>query len=606
MQMHAAFWLASALLACAARRDDEETQRLLEPGLQEEEDKSFSFLAPEPQDIKEVEQFCTFLVPEEGDQVKQKLAKDPGSAASLLQHLSGKRRFASDGTDRDSQAFYHLLELHFQNRHATQGTSLPRGLLWQLAEDLRRIQRLQAMSMDELNAVPENEADNFVHYFKGIAPPFQPGLGPLRRAVIFTCSFGDGHRSAQQAVEEILKGANFDVHSVDTTRDPPFEGWMQKELGTNIMDMWYNRLILRWKMYNVENALESARSLLFGPLHPICPSPSCNTPTKDAFRSVLLELRPDIIVTVYHMDLLPILEVAKDVGNVPVLHMATDMDLKMREVFGDRPAIYPRFKLAMPFPQISSQKTSLPLPRDRTFLAGYPVRAAFLQPKDDNLIQEEKTKIAPAGTKVVLVMTGGGGQDVPWPGQLATEGIGVPMHILVIVGRNEVIKTRLEHALNTVIFKGRRVLQGGDPMVTVEVAKTPGRGPNATYVSAERLALLMDLADAIIAKPGGGTTAEIAYRGLPAVFDATQGLLHWEDFTVHTFEDQGCGERFETADELPSVLRGALRKARSTRLVEDPSLPGEVLNPGPRILAEIEQMLVTPCVNCQLFSDTNT
>ncbi|CAK9049440.1 Transmembrane protein 144 [Durusdinium trenchii] len=194
----------------------------------------------------------------------------------------------------------------------------------------------------------------------------------------------------------------------------------------------------------------------------------------------------------------------------------------------------------------------------------------------------------------------------PWPEQLATEGIGVPMHILVIVGRNEVIKTRLEHALNTVIFKGRRVLQGGDPMVTVEVAKTPGRGPNATYVSAERLALLMDLADAIIAKPGGGTTAEIAYRGLPAVFDATQGLLHWEDFTVHTFEDQGCGERFETADELPSVLRGALRKARSTRLVEDPSLPGEVLNPGPRILAEIEQMLVTPCVNCQLFSDTNT
>eukprot|EP00913_Durusdinium_trenchii_P011172 g10493.t1 len=69
-------------------------------------------------------------------------------------------------------------------------------------------------------------------------------------------------------------------------------------------------------------------------------------------------------------------------------------------------------------------------------------------------------------------------------------------------------------------------------MVTVEVAKTPGRGPNATYVSAERLALLMDLADAIIAKPGGGTTAEIAYRGLPAVFDATQGLLHWEDLAL--------------------------------------------------------------------------
>lgn len=37
----------------------------------------------------------------------------------------------------------------------------------------------------------------------------------------------------------------------------------------------------------------------------------------------MLELQPDIVVTVYHMDLLPILEVAKDVGNVPVLHVPT-------------------------------------------------------------------------------------------------------------------------------------------------------------------------------------------------------------------------------------------------------------------------------------------
>lgn len=60
--------------------------------------------------------------------------------------------------------------------------------------------------------------------------------------VIFSCSYGDGHKSAQSAVEAFLKAfarrsrgirvsssvqaADFQVHSVDTTRDPRFEECM--------------------------------------------------------------------------------------------------------------------------------------------------------------------------------------------------------------------------------------------------------------------------------------------------------------------------------------------------------------------------------------------
>ena len=39
-----------------------------------------------------------------------------------------------------------------------------------------------------------------------------------------------------------------------------------------------------------------------------------------------------------------ILEIAKDVGNVPVLHLATDIDLKMRETFRQDVLAYPRFR----------------------------------------------------------------------------------------------------------------------------------------------------------------------------------------------------------------------------------------------------------------------
>eukprot|EP00439_Symbiodinium_sp_Y106_P069821 s2555_g12.t1 len=300
------------------------------------------------------------------------------------------------------------------------------------------------------------------------------------------------------------------------------------------------------------------------------------------------------------------------------------------KVFSDhQPAVYPRFKLAMPFPQAASQQTALPLGHDRTFLSGYPVRQPFLMPQDAEHIRIERAKIAPPDTKVVLVMTGGGGQDVPWPEQLAMEGIGRPLHVLVVTGRNEEFKTRLEHALtnSTEFNDGRVVLQGNDANVTVEVAQEPGhRGgacacvlslpeknhpPNATYLTAERLVLLMDIADAIITKPGGGTTAEISYRGLPAVFDATRGLLHWEEFTVHAFEQQACpcacpfrrGERFVWPQQLGQVLSTALKRPRSSSLVEDPANPGHVLNPGPRIVAEAEKLMEVPCHQCKLFSD---
>mmetsp|Transcript_8255 Transcript_8255/g.19385 ORF Transcript_8255/g.19385 Transcript_8255/m.19385 type:complete len:628 (-) Transcript_8255:99-1982(-) len=580
--------------------------------------KSFGFLEPEPQDLQTVQKFAASMAGggKRGSEIMAELASDPGSAASLLQHLAGEQRAANDGVDRDLQAYNHLLELHFQDRNSRSRASLSRGVIWQLAEDIRRLQRLKSMSPEQLSALQDEEVDNFVHFFHGVARA-RRGTAVLaqglkeqtpRSAVIFACSYGDGHKSAQQAVESYLEGAGFQVHAVDTTRDPRFEDWMQKKLGTSLLDVWYNRMVLRWKMYNIQNMIETVGSLLFGRWNQPCPSPTCNNPTKDAFRSVLLELKPDLIVTVYHMDLLPILEVAKDLGNLPVLHVATDMDLKMREVFSENQAsIYPRFKLAMPFPQTSSQQTALPLSRDRTFLSGYPVREPFLRPKDYNLIRAERAKLALPDTKVVLVMTGGGGQDVPWPEQLATQGIGKPLHVLVVTGRSEAIKTRLEHTLtNSAEFgDGRRVLQGNDANVTVEVAQEPShRGANATYLSADRLSLLMDLADAIITKPGGGTTAEISYRGLPAVFDATQGLLHWEEFTVHAFEEQGCGERFVWPDQLSSVLSRALERPRSIKLVEDPALPGRVLNPGPRITKEATMLLDVPCRHCAVLPET--
>ena len=45
-------------------------------------------------------------------------------------------------------------------------------------------------------------------------------------------------------------------------------------------------------------------------------------------------------------------EIAKfRAGALPVLHIATDMDLKMREVFQEQP-VYDRLRVGQPFPQV--------------------------------------------------------------------------------------------------------------------------------------------------------------------------------------------------------------------------------------------------------------
>lgn len=572
--------------------------------------QSFSSQIVESQELLEIQRFASILAPAGATQTAARISANLGSAADILRELAGAARKAGDAQgDRERQTYAHLLELLFQARASgARRASLAQGLLPQLAEDVRRLTNLSHMDKHELDRI--TDPDNFVSYFRGLArqkasliqtQSHTDSNHPRQKvALIFSCSFGDGHRSAMGAVRSYLEAGGMRVISVDTTTDPSFKDWLHTKFGR----LWYNELVLGWKLYPMQNWAEKLRDIIWGQIHSSCPSPTCNNARKDQFRASLLEWRPDLIVTVYHMELLPILEVAKDLGNVPVMHVGTDMDLKMKEVFGAQgpgPS-YPRFAVAMPFPQMISMQTAQPVRPDRRFLAGYPIRSEFLLPRDAGYVARERAKLVPPTTKIVLVMSGGNGQDVPWPELLATRGIGMPIHIIVLVGRNREAATRLRRSFSNSaqLADGREVLQGRDPQVTVEVAHEPGT-VNSSYISATHLALLMDMADSIITKPGGGTSSELAYRGLPAIFDATDGLLHWEDFTVRVFEKYGRGERFVDASELPDVVARSLQRPRSISLVEDPHKPGQMLDPRPRYLLEANKLIETSCDPCNLF-----
>lgn len=519
-----------------------------------------------------------------------------GGAAQRLADLAAQARQESDGVDSNRQTFSHLLELFLKKRveEAASGSDD----IKQLASDYRTLQKLKSMDFSELNAFDiaqeaagKHDFDLLLCYFQGKSKPKTSGR---LQVLVFYVTFGFGHMSAANAISSAL-AETMDVELLDTSEDPTIQSGIKQYL-TAGSKFLFNSIILRRQWYRTYNAIDMIQRALSDPMP--CPAPICNSDAKDSFRKVILSRRPDVVVTTYHMELVPILEVLKDLGNIPLLHVATDMDLKMSEVFGSKLLpVYPRFLVGLPADMPSVKKTLLPVDSSMSVLIGYPVRSEFLCTKDQPRIDAMKAQIAP-NSKVLLVMTGGVGQRPPWPEQLAARGIGEPLHIMIVAGREATYEQHLQQALpNTVVLHdGRKIFQGADQQVTVEVVHgEPLNGSTGYVVGAQSLVDLMDMADAIITKPGGGTTAEAAYRALPAVFDATNGFLHWEAFTADIFKNANVGDTFTTDAEFLEKLKAALSKPHIVSLFMDPAQPESFLDSGARIRAAVEQLLTTSC-----------
>jgi len=366
-----------------------------------------------------------------------------------------------------------------------------------------------------------------------------------------------------------------------------------KRLGRPTWDQTtiFNEVILKRQLYGLNNAwdrvqrgqgamLDDGRK---AGLPPPLRSPECDSTLKRILRGQVLSAHPDLMISVYHMDLQPIIALSEELGSLPLLHLATDLEIKMWEVFGRVPPAYPKFAVGVPFDVLASWESVAPLAPSQAFLSGYPVRQEFLKPLpcDVERLELRKHFGLVDGESLVLVMTGGGGQDVPWPRLLAGSqswgsqpltGVAEdglpdgPLRVVIIAGKNASIAEGLSRALT---MGSDGLLRGTNPLVTVQVAQDPEAEPSQAYfVGPKFLASLMDIASVAITKPGGGTTAELAYRGLPAVLDASKGAMLWEEFTIRRFEEAGCGValRSGSSGALEAALRQSFKLDRCRKL----------------------------------------
>jgi processive 1,2-diacylglycerol beta-glucosyltransferase len=270
--------------------------------------------------------------------------------------------------------------------------------------------------------------------------------------------------------------------------------------------------------------------------------------------------KPDQIVTVYHMHLNPLLEVAKEMG-IPVLHLATDFDCKAREVFVDEKGTdYEHFKFSG-WVDISEIRDSMhPLSEEQRAISGFCVRREFLTETDESVLKKmrEKRHLDP-DTKVVLLMGGGGGQRVPFPSKLArSETCNDKLHVVVIAGANKEFGLEIE------------ALKAKNPNITFEVAKG-GDPKNPYFIGPQALNEFMDLADVIVTKAGGVSIAEAMQKGLPILFDHRIETFLWEEYNIATVKHLRRGFSANKVKNFVEDLRRTIALGKTSFDQVDPS-----------------------------------
>lgn len=398
-----------------------------------------------------------------------------------------------------------------------------------------------------------------------------------KKILVFTCSYGTGHHMAASAIEEMLssQGAQVVVHDLSVGALLGQDIWRMifKTFGIYHEDRPLNsvdvfNMILKNQYYFIVNTQNKIDLFLRGMLnipgkHGVAAPSSLlqNSWAKTQIRDLIFLERPDQLITSYHMDLNPILEVAEEFG-IPVLHVPTDYDMKFWEVFNDTPPEYPHFKTLIPNHQVSrTQETLKPLSAKHMVQnVGIPLRAAFYQRLDDvgRLEYRQRLQIQPE-EKILLISSGGNGQVLPHPTLLANSRTWhIPLRIEIIAGKNRSFVQELQRQFQSVGGESL-LLKGTNPFVTIHILMNENAvnqdAEDAYFVGAETLSQLLDITDACVAKAGGLSVAELMFKGVPVIFDRRLTPFIWEQFNIDTVVQEGLGIENRDLKTLESDLQ---------------------------------------------------
>lgn len=326
------------------------------------------------------------------------------------------------------------------------------------------------------------------------------------RILIATADTGGGHRAMAAAIAAALRESDphTEILIQDVFRVPPpslFE-WMTRLYGPCIR---YAPRLYGW-IYHLGN-----RRAGFGALD------RSQQPLERKLADLLARTRPDVVVNTHPLANRPLLHAAEATGrHTPVFASVSELVTVHRSWFDARLAL-----LNTATPESFSYVRRWGAPDERVRCVGLPVDSRFTQVKDSPEALRASFGLDPARPTALLV---GGGEGAGGLEAIVreVERERLPVQLLVVCGKNQALKSRLEAA---------------NLRVSARIFGFVNTMPD-----------LMRASDFIVTKGGPQTIAEALVVGRPIV--VTQTLPGQEEGNGEFVESRGVGFGPSTTPEL--------------------------------------------------------
>ncbi len=166
---------------------------------------------------------------------------------------------------------------------------------------------------------------------------------------------------------------------------------------------------------------------------------------------------------------------------------------------------------------------------------GVPLRKPFFEPKNPVLIRQHFS--IPLEKFSVMLLMGGTGAKSMESYVKKILSLGMDIHLLICVGRDKVLKKRIEQLIGCLMRK---------PTTCTVIGFT------------DQIADLMAVSNLLITKTGSLSVNEAVHMKLPMLLDCTSKVLFWEQPNIGFVKERGFGEAITSLNHLETMLASYL------------------------------------------------
>jgi len=251
----------------------------------------------------------------------------------------------------------------------------------------------------------------------------------------------------------------------------------------------------------------------------------CEPLYRKRLRDLFLSYKPDVIVSVHPLLNHAALRARADAGmtDVPVLTVVTDLG-RVHEGW-----LVPEVDaVVVPAREVYHRARERGIPKERIYHLGHPVHPKFEDCSDSKLQLRARLGL-PAEKTIALLMAGGEGGGKLLPTTLALAKSKLPLHMVVVTGRNKSLRAKLTELAPSL----------PTPMTILGYC--------------DNVAELMRAADLLVTKAGPGAIAEASLAEVPVVvYDFIPGQ---EYGNLKYVENNGIGVVALTASDVVRSTR---------------------------------------------------